>query len=182
MSDDNKNNQKDSVIQENLWKILNRFDHLIESTNTKSALIIAFNTFVFGGIVLKWEDLLPSTPLCLVIIGIISLAAAAISSAVSLWFTLHAIRPFLESHNYHSNVFFKDIAEYKKPGDYLEKVKEMFPDFLTQDLAYQIHILSQGMAKKFNCLKKASQAIFYAQIPALVLFMVVKIIASVMGR
>jgi hypothetical protein len=179
MGDNNQDNQQNAFIRENLWKIIDRFDHLIETTNTKAALIIAFNTFVFGGIVLKWEDLLPSTPLFLVIIGIISLAAAAFSSGISLWFTLHAIRPFLESHNYHSNIFFRDIAEYKKPEGYLEKVKEMSPDFLTKDLVYQIHILSQGMSKKFNCLKKASQAIFYAQIPALALFMVVKIIESV---
>lgn len=171
---------KDKFIHEALWKIIHRHDRLIETTNAKAALSIAFNTFVFGGIVLKWRELLPDFNECpvLAICGILLLAIAALASIGSLYYTIYAVKPFLES-NSDSLLFFKDVAA--NDGDaYYEKVKEMSHDSLNKDLAYQIHILSRGMSEKFDRLKKATR-ISKCQVLVLGLFFVVKIIEFLSG-
>jgi hypothetical protein len=168
----------DSSTNSNLWKIINRFDLLINSTNSKAALIIAFNTFVLGGLLLKWADLLPIQPAYLNTAGIVALSAASLASIVSLVFTIMAITPYLESHDYHSDLYFKDIASLPKGDVYLERVNQMQSEILTKDLSFQIHVLASGLKKKFQCLKVATLAIFCAQIPAILILIVLKIIAS----
>src|SRR5204862_7544080 len=39
------------------WKLIGRYDFYFGSVNTKAALLVAFNTFVAGAIVLKWDDI-----------------------------------------------------------------------------------------------------------------------------
>jgi hypothetical protein len=174
---DKKNNYQGKFITDSLWHIIKRFDHLIETTNTKAALIIAFNTFILGGIVLKWGELLPQNPLWLIIAGSIILAAAAGACVVSLFFTFRAIAPYLRSHNYRSNVFFKDIKEHGEPEEYHKEMTGLTTDHLTRDLSFQVHIIAGGMSKKFKCLEDAVHAILYAQLPALLLFVVVRFMA-----
>lgn len=177
----NKEKTDEEFITESLWKIIGRFDHLTESTNTKAALIIAFNTFVFGGIVLKGSEILPDyyRCSCLAVIGIILLTAAAIASILSLWWTCFAIKPIMylpKDSNYpRSLLFFKDVAELDK-DEYYKKVNEMSNNSLNEDLACQIHILSKRISDKFCWLKKATCSILYAQIPLLSMFFIVKII------
>ena len=36
---------------------ISRFDNYIGTTNTNATVIVAFNTFIFSAIVLKWNDL-----------------------------------------------------------------------------------------------------------------------------
>ena len=40
-----------------LWKVIGRIDSYMISTHNKAALLLAFNTFVIGGIILKWSDI-----------------------------------------------------------------------------------------------------------------------------
>ena|GEM_PF-860981 len=184
---DNKHNQENSFFRDILWNVINRFDILIEATNSKAALTIAFNTFIVSGIILKWKEILPSYNeyQSLVIIGGIFLTIASVASVLSLCFTFLAVKPFLKSHKdtdeYHSNIFFKDIAKYEKPGAYHEKVKTVSADSLEKDLAFQIHILSKGISRKFNLLRTATNTIFYFQLPAIAIFVIIKLIASISG-
>lgn len=179
---DKKNNYQSKFITDSLWHIIRRFDHMIETTNSKAALIIAFNTFILGGIVLKWGELLPPNPLWLKIAGSIILAAAAGACVVSLFLTFRAIAPYLKSHNYRSNVFFKDIEKHQEPEEYHKEMKGLTQDHLTRDLSFQVHVISGGMSDKFRCLEKAVHAIFYAQLPALLLFVVVRFIAFLVNK
>ena len=172
-------------MPDTLWNVIHRFDSLIESTNTKAALLIAFNTFAFGGILFKWSEILPSftghpSP---AIIGLICLTSAAIVSVLSLLFTIAAIRPFLESggdsKKYRSNVFFKDIAGYEEAGGYYNAIKTVSIDSLDEDLAFQIYILSKGISKKYKFLKNATNTILYLQLPAFAGVVITKFIASI---
>ena len=176
---------ENSSIRETLWNIIHRFDSLIESTNTKAALLIAFNTFIFGGILLKWNEILPSFTAhpFLAIIGLICLASAAIASVLSLLFTIAAINPFLESgggsKKYCSNIFFKDIAAYEEAGGYYKAIKTASPNSLDEDLVFQIYDLSKGILKKYKFLKNATNTILYLQLPAFAGVVITKFIASI---
>ena len=174
---------ENSITRDALWNVTRRFDDFMGATNAKAALTIAFNTFVVSGIALKWKDILPSSMAhpCLASIGGVFLAAAAAASILSLIFTFISVNPFQQSHeissDYHSDIFFKHIAAHKKPELYLDKVKDMAADTLIKDLAFQIHILSKGVSKKFDYLKYATMTIICAQLPAIFLVVVIKLIA-----
>ena len=110
------NNALNHFLWNALWSTIRRFDLILESTNSKSALIIAFNVFVLSGIVLSWGKILPDfkihhylSVICNVLLTIVSIA-----SVFSLWFTFRAVDPFLKTYKsrrkYHSYLFFMDIS------------------------------------------------------------------------
>lgn len=185
MAEKNDSNHENSITRDALWNVINRFDLFMGATNAKAALTIAFNTFVVSGIALKWKEILPSSKAhpYLAIIGGIFLAAAVAASILSLIFTFISVNPFQQSHeisdDYHSDIFFKHIAAHKAEGDYFDKVKEMSSDILAKDLAFQIHILSKGVSRKFEFLKYATQTIICAQLPSIFLVVVIKLIAFI---
>ncbi len=76
----------DGAPSDLLWKIIQRYDYYIGTTNAKAAIIATFNTFVFGAIVIKWQDLLPlfGAHRHAAILAGCFLAVAAIASLVSL--------------------------------------------------------------------------------------------------
>ena len=157
-----------------LWKVIGRYDTYIGSTNTKAAFLIAFDTFVAGGIVLKWQDIKSavgdSHPQSFAVVA--ALLHVAIGAALaSLWYTFKAINPFLASpkrpNEYHSNVYFGDAAEHAAPDKYLEAVAKWDEAGLQKDLAFQAHTLAQGLTGKFAALKNAIWAVLFVQLPAL---------------
>src|SRR5687768_6211987 len=101
-----------------LWKVVGRFDTYMGSTNTKAALLIAFNTFVPGSVALKWQDIeraFGTDHRSAFVLASVFLVVALAASVVSLVFTFWAISPFLKSpkrpEKYHSDLFFCDVAE-----------------------------------------------------------------------
>jgi hypothetical protein len=161
---------------EALWKVVGRYDTYIGSTNTKAAFLIAFNTFVVGGIVLKWQDIRsavgdtspPAFPLAAVL-----LLAAMGAALASLYLTFQAINPFLTSpkrpNEYHSNLYFGDVSEHADPDKYLQAVGRWDEAGLQKDLAFQAHTLAGGLTAKFAAIRKAIWAVVYVQLPALAL-------------
>ncbi len=169
--------EKEHKPTETLWNIIGRFDGLTESTNSKAALIIAFNTFVLGGILLEWKDILPSftDQRCWAIVCGLFLLAAALASVVSLRFTVKAIKPFTKTHTeVKSVIFFKDISDLK-PAEYHDKITKISPDDLEKDLAFQAHILSTALNEKFQHLKTATCYIQKFQLPALGIFALLRL-------
>lgn len=168
--------EKDEFV----WKIISRFDHYIGTTNTKATVIVAFNTFVFSAIVLKWADLLLpyQGQRAIVFISSLLLLVAALSSLVSLAAVFLVINPFLKSPKkpakYHSIIFFGHVAEYDKADEYLQCVQSSDEDKLTEDLCIQAHALAQGLDKKFRIMKIAVYAILFFQLPSLALLILIK--------
>jgi hypothetical protein len=164
-----------------LWKVIQRYDYYIGTTNAKAALIVAFDTFVFGGIVLKWQDLLPffGAHYKAAILASCLLFIAALASLVSLWTIFLVISPFLKSPRsptkYHSAVFFGHVSEHKSADDYLGCVRDLDEETLSRDLCAQAHVLSQGLRDKFHSTKISVRAILFGQLPALVLMVLVKL-------
>jgi Family of unknown function (DUF5706) len=155
-----------------LWKVIGRYDFYMGSVNAKAAFLIAFNAFVITGIVLKWSDILQlygtKYPFANLVASIL-LAAVALASLVSLFFTFQAVNPFLKSpkdpRSYHSAVYFGHVAEYNDPEKYLSHVNELDAEKVVKDLAYQAHTLAKGTAGKFGWINWAIGAILYAEIP-----------------
>ncbi len=166
-----------------LWRVINRFDHYINTTNTKATVIVAFDTFIFSAIVLKWGELLQTFGQQAVAIAIVSLLLfiAAISSLFSLATVFQVINPFLKSPKdptkYHSKIFFGHIAEFDTPEEYHQCVNELNNEELLRDCCMQAHVLARGLNDKFRKMKIAVGAILFVQLPALGLMILVKIVA-----
>jgi len=176
----------DSVnISEFLWKVIQRFDVYIATTNAKAAMVVAFDTFVFGAIILKWQDVLASFGLhrtSVVIAGFL-LAAAAMASLFSLWETFRVVSPFVKSPKsptkYHSTIFFGHVSEHNGPDEYQDSLKVHTQESISKDLGTQAHVLAQGLNYKFQCMKLSIGAILFVQLPSLVLMVVIKLIATI---
>lgn len=169
-----------------LWKVISRFDNYISTTNTKATVIVAFNTFIFSAIVLKWNDLLTPFGYHRIAAFITStlLLIAASAALVSLAAVFAVINPFLKSPKnptkYHSKIFFGHVAEFEKPDDYHQCVRKNSDDELIEDLCMQAHILARGLDDKFKRMKMAVGTILFVQLPSLGLMILVKIITAVL--
>lgn len=163
-------------------KLIGRYDFYNGTVNTKAAMFVAFNTFVAGGIVLKWKDIQDAfggQKVAFVFVGLFLLVALA-ASLVSLWFTFKSVNPFLGSpnipKNYHSLFFFGDVQKFTVEN-YHDEVAKMTDEELCRDLSYQAHSLAEGLCGKFAALKAATSWILFVQIPALALLGVTFLIA-----
>jgi hypothetical protein len=168
-----------------LWKVLGRYDFYIGSTNAKAALLIAYNTFLISGIILKWKDILPcftSHPKFAMASAVL-LFLLAIFSIISLVFTFRTINPYTKTcrqpGKYHSKIFFSDVSQFENADSYLESVKSSSQENLFEDLAKQTYVVARGVDGKFTELKKATGAILFFQIPALTLMLLVNLITHI---
>jgi hypothetical protein len=171
----------DGVSADLLWKVIQRYDFYIGTTNAKAAIIATFDTFVFGAIVIKWQDLLPlfgAHRNASVLAGCF-LAVAAVASLVSLWAIFLVINPFVKSPKrptqYHSVIFFSHVAEHEVPENYLTCIEQSNDESLCKDLGLQAHSLAMGVRDKFQKMKFAVGAIIFAQIPALAAMVIIKL-------
>jgi hypothetical protein len=153
-------------------KLIGRYDFYNGSVNTKAALLVAFDTFVAGGIVLKWKDIAEAfgnQKVAFFFVALFLIVALA-ASLVSLWFTFKSVNPFLGSpnlpKNYHSLLFFGDVKKFALE-DYHKEVVKVTDEELGRDLAYQAHALADGLCGKFAALRTAVWWILFVLIPAL---------------
>lgn len=167
-----------------LWKTIGRIDTYIGTTNAKAALIVAFDTFLLGGLLLKAGDIL--APLKAVAWAhttfVWLIAVIGVASVVSLWFTLSVVQPFLTSNKrpgqYHSRVFFGDIAEVKDAASFVSQVREAGPDEMHDDLAQQVHVVAGIACTKFKRLRWVTRVAVFAQIPALLALLLLALFAT----
>ena len=115
-------------------KLIGRYDFYNGSVNTKAALLVAFNTFVGGGIVLKWKDIHDAfgTEKVAFILASLFLLVALAASLVSLWFTFRSVNPFLGPpvipNDYHSLLFFGDVRKFSAEN-YHEQLAKLIHAF-----------------------------------------------------
>jgi hypothetical protein len=166
------------------WKVVQRFDVYIGATNTKAAMLLTFNTFVFGAIVLKWNEVAqyfgPFKASVLIANALLFVAAGAALAAI--WFALQAVVPVLKSakepNRYHSMVFFGHVAEHSQPDLYLELVRSATPGAVADDLAKQAHALAQITCGKFRWLTWATRMVVFVQLPAFLGMAVTLLVAA----
>lgn len=170
-----------------LWKTIQRYDAYIAETNSKAAFLIAWNTFLFGTVVVKGQEFTTSmgplpwvraaTETILIIIAVVSL--------VSLWLTFRVVNPFLKSPSklltYHSLVYFGHVAQFNE-DEYRDLINTRSEEYILGDLAYQANVLARGLVSKFALLKMAIAAIVYGQIPLLIIAIVMFVLRRVISQ
>ena len=137
---------------------INRFDHYFDSVNNKTAVYIAINTFLLGGIIGIY--FIVSEKILIYKEGFEYLIDMSIvSGLLTLGFLIFASIPFL-SHNSVSLYYFATIEKLKKV-DFIEKSKNREQKDDLKDLREQVHILSTGLTKKFLMLKWGAYSLLF---------------------
>lgn len=154
---------------DNALKKISRFDYYINSTNTKSSIILAWNGTVIGTIFLKYHQV---TSLYDVYVwsyytANVLLVLAGIASIFSMVFIFDVIYPFLaEKNTTTKNInskegslfFFGSIAKLTEK-EYIEKENESSEQEILQDVLEQSYILSKGLSVKMTKLQTSINAI-----------------------
>lgn len=140
-------------MTENLKFILERYDHYIESVQSKSNLYIMLNTFVLTGAITLFAGFKDQLEDCLtiwlfVIIGV---------SIVSLMYTLLALIPQTKKTGQDSVIFFGNVAEKNHLDEYYESIKDLDEEAFKKDLAQQIQQVAKIVCKKHIHLRNTNQ-------------------------
>lgn len=140
-------------MTENLKFIIERYDHYIESVQSKSNLYITLNTFFLTGAITLFagfKDILNNflTIGLLIIIGV---------SIASLIYTLLALFPQTKKSEQDSVIFFGSVAEKKQHNEYYESIKNMDEETFKKDLAQQVQQVAKIVCKKHIRLRNTNQ-------------------------
>ncbi|REE07780.1 Pycsar system effector family protein [Winogradskyella pacifica] len=130
---------------------IDRFDHYFDSVNNKSAVYIAINTFITGGII----ALLNQTEIVcdMSTIGKVSIGVLLFIGVFSLIVLSIASIPFF-SKKPDSLYYFGAISKMKR-SEFNSTSKNYSDKDELQDLRSQVYILSNGLTTKFSRLKFA---------------------------
>jgi hypothetical protein len=168
-----------------LWKVIGRYDLYANSINSKAALLMAFNTFVVGAVVLSVDALLAQYRANPWAHGIAAFlfSLTALASLFALLKALQAVSPYLRSPRkpmmYHSLLFFGDVAQHQNAQDYLAQLEKVQKSMLRTDLAAQAHALATGLECKFGYLTASVQSLLWVFLPSLALLFVLKVLLLV---
>jgi len=141
---------------EHLKFCIERFDHYYDSVNNKSALFLAVNTFIVGGLMAIYPSIQTAFDCGFWING--NFTAIVFSGLISILFTLSAGIPFLAKPS-KSHLYFESIARFSL-ADFKASVSALNAQELQNDYTEQIHQLSIGLRNKFIRLRWAGYLIF----------------------
>lgn len=168
-----------------LWEVVKRYDFYIETTNTRATILVVFDTFVLGTVVLNWKGILSNYDTYYIgkYLVIISLSTIAIASLVTLWKAFNVINSFLSpavvAKEYHSKLSFFQISDYAEPENYFKDFQSLTQEELSRDLVKQAYSLSQGLEIKFKDMKTAIYSITWGQLFPLSIIIVVKFVTLI---
>jgi len=166
-----------------LWKVILRYDSYYNSISIKSSVILAFDLFLFTGILTKYQDILPpGNSAALLIIAAILLVIIAVSSLLSIFFTFKVISPYLKSpidpKKYVSNIFFGHVSLNEDHESYFDRIKKMDENHALEDISNQTFILAKGIKTKYNNIRYSVSIILFSIIPSILGLVVIKVIAA----
>jgi hypothetical protein len=130
---------------------IGRFDHYYDSVNNKSAVYIAINTFITGGVIVLFTqttivfEMSGFGKTCVGLLLFIGFVSLIILSLASIPFFCK--KP--ESLYYFGSISQMKQSEFNKASDEYSANDEL------KDLRSQTYILSKGLTKKFTRLKFA---------------------------
>jgi len=148
---------------------IERFDHFYDTVNNKSALFLAINTFIVGGLIAVYPSLLALADIGTWTNSIFTFII--IVGLVSILITLSAAIPFLSKPNA-SLLYFESIAT-RSLGDFKTEMSSLLTDHFENDYATQVHELSVGLRNKFRRLQWAGYAIFIEFLLMIPLFILI---------
>lgn len=152
---------------ENTKFIIQRFDNFISGVNVKGNFLLAFSTFLTGGIIANYTKIKElvecDTGLLLLNIAICALLIACVIASLLI---IRAVYPFLVSGNssldkYHSHVFFNSVSEFENDKTYFESLTKLSDDDLNHDLANQAFQLAKGLKKKYLFIEWAMRLVYF---------------------
>ncbi|CAM4076291.1 Pycsar system effector family protein [Zobellia nedashkovskayae] len=134
--------------KERLEYTVNRIDHYFDSVNNKTAVYIAINTFLTGGVITlitQIKEMLTQQFWLQFIIGSI-LVLGIISLILLAWASIPYFSP---NTKFDSLYYFASISD-KKFQIFSEKSEEQNKKGDLKDLRSQVHLMSIGLTKKFR--------------------------------
>jgi hypothetical protein len=161
--------------------IIQRFDNYISGANTKGSFLLAFNTFICSIIISNYKSLkeliTEERGLCYLNISLVLLFILTIITSV---FILNAVYPFLKSGNsrkekYHSNIFFRSVAEYENDSKYLESFKNQTDALVNEDMAHQSYWLAKGLKSKYALLSWGMRFVYAELFIMLIILLIILI-------
>jgi hypothetical protein len=153
---------------------INRFDHYFESVNNKTAVYIALNTFILGGIITGYitvQDYILKYDNCFNVL----LSIEMLIGILTLVLLIYASIPYF-SKDSKSLYYFGSIGSQSKK-DFIEYSKNIDTKQELKDLRNQVYTLSIGLNKKFVRLKIAGKLIvlqFILLIPLIIILLMNK--------
>jgi hypothetical protein len=159
--------------KDRLQYTIGRFDHYFDSVNNKSAVYIAINTFITGGIIV----LLTQTNLVCEMSGFgkCCIGLLLLTGVVSLIILSLASIPFF-SKKPDSLYYFGSVSQMKE-SEFSKTSEEYSQKDELKDLRSQTYILSKGLTKKFTRLKFAG-ILLVAQFALLLIILLTILINS----
>ncbi|MGN6298309.1 MAG: Pycsar system effector family protein [Ginsengibacter sp.] len=151
-----KNSSDLSIKMEMLKHTMDRYDHYYDSINNKGNLFLALNTFLLGGIITRYYSIKESVGERSNLLFFTWLAA--ICCLLSIGFTLWAIIPYLNKHvesEKSSVMYFGDVSLLTFPN-FKKKYEQITEYKKYEDYLQQVHLLAQGLQKKFFRLQIAT--------------------------
>jgi len=169
--------------------VLHRCDYYVGSTNERAGITTAFNTFLVGGIIIKWQEIVEqySPARWAIILAGLLLALTAVASVLSLWLALRSTSPYRPPRSPwatppekppRSVIFFEDVGGYAS-GEYLTAVSNLDHRALSADLAIQTQTVARAVSAKFADMRRAMWIIVYAELPAVAALVVLKLYLTV---
>ena len=153
-----------------LWKIIARYDHYINTTNSKASLVAAWNGIVIGTVLLKFEDIIKMyQEYCFgTIIASVCIFSLGFSSLLSNFFIFRVVLPHLSKTNSsnRSLIYFGDVSSLSKE-EYVKKILDSDTAVITTDMAEQATILANTLKNKMNNTKLS---IYFATFGLLVIY------------
>lgn len=145
--------------------IIQRYDTYIGGANTKGAFLLAFNSFLCGGLLSNYNTLITFIESDWLTAYKIAVLCVFVLGVGSLVIVLLAIFPFLKSGNsspdkYHSLIYFGSVSMFESAAKYQEASQNGDENSFNEDASKQAFQLATGLRKKFNYLSWATVLIF----------------------
>ena len=168
-----KNNQSPTEKDRLLYSI-NRFDHYFESVNNKTAVYLAMNTFLLGGIITGYVSVQEHICQFRTLFNILLTIEMVLGIGGLILITIASIAYF--SKDCDSLFYFGGIGAMTNET-FVECSKKLSVKEELKDLRNQVHTLSVGLNAKFTRLKISGRLIvmqFIILIPVILVLIINK--------
>lgn len=176
-----------------LWRVLQRFDFYSSTTNARAPMVAAFNTFLIGGVIIKWQDVLneyTGVSWARAAAGVL-LALSAFGSILSLWYVFMSITPHGGALRWQrqdiapgagrSVVFFQQVGTFQSAAEYLSAVTSLNTDALSLEYASQAIGVARVLEEKFVQLRRGVQCVTLLVLPALGGLVLIRLFLTLQG-
>lgn len=154
-------------ISENTKFIIQRYDNYIAGANVKGNFLLAFNTFITGGVITNYTKMVALLgENCGILLLNMATFCLIVCSIITTIFIVNAVYPYLFSgnsniKNYHSHIFFNSVSEFESDKAYHKSLSELSETDFEKDLSHQAFQLANGLKSKYHNLKWAMRLVYF---------------------